>query len=359
MLFVSRMLKQYGMKIKQYLKKTAILLLACLLLFGTACNKKIVLTTGFEEGELFKIDKAVCTRSEYLVYLINMQNMYENAYGDSIWEMNTRDGEPLEEGLKETVLARISRVKVMNLLAEKKKVTLSKDDEKRVKLAASQYYSTLSQSERDFFGLEEKDYENMYREYALANRVYGYLVKDINPEISDDEARTITVSHILIKTYSIDSSGNRVEYDESQRAEAYQKAEDVVNSLFQGEKFDTLVPKYNEDTKSQFMFRRGETDPVYEEAAFNLATDEVSGIVATSEGYYIIRCDNMLDRDETDQNKLNILNQKRNEAFEKEYNEFLGERTGNLNEELWATIHTAEDDTITTSEFFTIYGSTF
>lgn len=333
--------------------------MACLVLFGTACNKKIVLTTGFEEGELFKIDKAVCTKSEYLVYLVNMQNMYENAYGDSIWEMNTRDGEPLEEGLKETVLARISRVKVMNLLAEKKKISLSKDDEKKVAMAAAQYYSTLSQSEKDFFGLGEEDYKKMYREYALANRIYGYLVKDINPEISDDEARTITVSHILIKTYSVDSSGNRVEYDDAQKREAYQKAEDIVNSLFQGEKFDALIPKYNEDEKSQFMFRRGEADPVYEEAAFNLASNEISGIVETSEGYYIIRCDNMLDRDETDRNKLNILNQKRNEAFEKEYNDFLGERTGNLNEDLWESIHTASDDTVNTSEFFTIYGSLF
>ena len=31
---------------------------------------------------------------------INMQNMYENAYGEQIWQMTTADGEPLEEGLK-------------------------------------------------------------------------------------------------------------------------------------------------------------------------------------------------------------------------------------------------------------------
>ena len=345
---------------KSLVKKGMVLLmLALFLLYCASCKKKIVLTTGFEEGELFRIDKSSCSKSEYMVYLINMQNMYENAYGEQIWQMTTADGEPLEEGLKETVLARISRVKVMNLLAAKKKVSLSKEDEKLARAAAKQYYSGLNEEEKKLFGLTEKDFENMYREYALANRVYGFLVKDINPEISDDEARTITVSHIHVKTYSVDSSGNRVEFDDAQKKEAREKIDEAAARLEDGEKFDVISVEYNEDDKPTFLFRRGETDPAYEEAAFNLASEQISEVVETPDGYYIIRCDNMFDRDETDQNKLTILNQKRNEAFEEEYNAFLGERTGNLNESAWGEIHVSRSDTIRTSEFFTIYGTLF
>lgn len=345
---------------KSLVKKGMVLLmLAIFLLSCASCKKKIVLTTGFEEGELFRIDKSSCSKSEYMVYLINMQNMYENAYGEQIWQMTTADGEPLEEGLKETVLARISRVKVMNLLAAKKKVSLSKEDEKLARAAAKQYYSGLNEEEKKLFGLTEKDFENMYREYALANRVYGFLVKDINPEISDDEARTITVSHIHVKTYSVDSSGNRVEFDDAQKKEAREKIDEAAARLEDGEKFDVISVEYNEDDKPTFLFRRGETDPAYEEAAFNLASEQISEVVETPDGYYIIRCDNMFDRDETDQNKLTILNQKRNEAFEEEYNAFLGERTGNLNESAWGEIHVSRSDTIRTSEFFTIYGTLF
>lgn len=340
-------------------KAICLLILAVCFLSMVSCKKKIVLTTGFEEGELFRIDKSSCSTSEYLVYLINMQNMYENAYGEQIWQMTTADGEPLEDGLKETVLARISRVKVMNLLAAKKKVSLSREDEKLAKAAAKQYYSGLGEEERKLFGLTEKDFENMYREYALANRVYGFLVKDINPEISDDEARTITVSHIHVKTYSVDSSGNRVEFDDAQRKEAREKIDEAAARLEDGEKFDVISVEYNEDDKQMFLFRRGETDPAYEEAAFNLASEQISEVVETPDGFYIIRCDNMFDRDETDQNKLTILNQKRNEAFEKEYNAFLGERTGNLNESAWNEIHVTRSDTVRTAEFFTIYGTLF
>ena len=36
-------------------------------------------------------------------------------------------------------------------------------------------------------------------------------IRDINPEISDDEARTIMVEQILIKTYALDGNGKRVD----------------------------------------------------------------------------------------------------------------------------------------------------
>ena len=64
----------------------------------------------------------------------------------------------------------------------------------------------------------------MYEEYALAGKVYEYLIADINPEISDDEARTITVQDILIKTYSLNENGERVPYSTQAKQEAYQRA---------------------------------------------------------------------------------------------------------------------------------------
>ena len=41
----------------------------------------------------------------------------------------------------------------------------------------------------------------------LADKVYRQIISDINPEISDDEARTITVQHILIKTVTENADG--------------------------------------------------------------------------------------------------------------------------------------------------------
>ena len=100
--------------------RLALCLLSMVIVLGfTGCGegKTVVLTTGLSEDEIFKIESEVCTRPEIMLYLTNMQNVYEGVYGPGIWETDT-DGVSIQDSLKETVLARISRVKVLKLLAE-------------------------------------------------------------------------------------------------------------------------------------------------------------------------------------------------------------------------------------------------
>ena len=100
-------------------------------------------------------------------------------------------------------------------------------------------------------------------------------------------------------------------------------------------------------------------DPAFEEAAFNLGTDEISGIIETSQGYHIIKCISTFDRDETDRNKLKIVEQRRKEVFNEEYSGFVGGLTRNLNQELWDSVGFIQNDEITTSNFFQIYQENF
>lgn len=103
----------------------------------------------------------------------------------------------------------MAQVKTMNLLAKQHEVTLDEKEEEKVKEAAHAYYAGLNETEIRKMDISEETIEKLYAEYALADKVYEYIIKDINPEISDDEARTITVEHILIKTYTLDGAGKK------------------------------------------------------------------------------------------------------------------------------------------------------
>ncbi len=324
------------------------------------CNgdKTVVLTTGLSEDEIFKIESEVCTRAEIMLYLTNMQNVYENVYGPDIWETDA-DGVAIEESLKETVLARISRVKVLKLLAEEQGVSLNKEEEKMAEEAGKEYFATLSEAEIEMLGITEELVISMYEEYALADKVYHYLIQDVNPEISDDDARTITVSHILIRTFHVDLNGNVEPYSEAAKEEALQRANEILQLAREGEDFAQLVLMYNEDTRGSISFRKGEMPVAYEEAAFNLATDEISQIVETEYGYYIIKCTNTFNREETDANKIIILGERKEEAFQEVYEEFLGTLTGHLNQKEWDAVTLITDPSVTTSDFFAIYEKYF
>lgn len=317
---------------------------------------RVVLTTGFEEDEVFRIEKSSCTLPEIMVYMTNIKNQYEDAYGEEIWDSAYR-GETLEENIKNTVLARIARIKALNLLAQEHEVSLSQEELKKTAEAAKIYYASLNETERTLMGADEALIAQMYEEYALATKIYEYLIADINPEISDDEARTITVQHILIKTYSLNEENEAVPYSEMDKREAYQRALEVYRRARNGEEFASLIAEYSEDENVSYSFGKGSFEESFEEAAFNLGTGEISGIVETSQGYHIIKCISTFDRDETDRNKMKIVEQRRKEVFSEEYSGFVEGLTRNIDEQLWESVGFIEDSEVNTSSFFEIYHS--
>ncbi|MDE7177873.1 MAG: peptidylprolyl isomerase [Lachnospiraceae bacterium] len=318
--------------------------------FGT----KVVLTTGFEKDEIFRIEANSCKLPELMVYLTTIQNRYENVYGREIWE-TMADGVTLEENVKNIALAQIAQIKTMNLMAEEYEVKLSDEEEARAENAAKAYYETLGDREIELMGITEKTIRALYTELARAEKMYQYTIKDINPEISDDEARTITVQHILIKTYALDGTGKKIEYTQEAKKEAYRRALEAMGLAKDGEDFDALIRRYSEDDKSTYSFGKGEMEEAFETAAFNLGTGEISDVVETEFGYHIIKCINTFDKEETDANKIKIVEQRREEAFGQEYDAYVETLTRNLNEELWDTVNFIHDENVKTQNFFEIY----
>lgn len=346
------------------MKKRAIVIfltLVLLLLSGCGDGKdtKVVLTTGFNKNEIFRIENKSCTLPEIMVFLVNTQNQYESIYGEEIWKTDL-NGVTLEENIKETVLAQLARLKTMNLLAERNAVTLNEEEEQKAAAAAQEYFESLNEQEIEAMQVTEAEIENLYLEYTLAKKVYEYIIKDINPEISDDEARTITVQHILLKTYVLDGTGKKIEYSESEKQKVYEKAEEILKLAKEEDSdFEKLIMDYSEDEKSSYSFGKGEMEQAFEEAAFNLETGEISGIVETSYGYHIIKCINTFNREETDANKVKIVEKRKEEVFGQEYEAFVDTLTRNLNEELWESVTLIHDENVNTMDFFEIYNNYF
>ena len=319
---------------------------------------EIVLTTDFKENEVFRINTESCTTPEMMVYMSTLQAQYESVFGREIWEKDL-GGFTLEQQLKDTILARLAQIKVMNLLAKNYGVTLSEEENALIEKAAAEYLSKLKPGEISAMGVTGEMIEMLYREYAMANKVYSEITKDINPEISDDEARNISVKHILIKTYSLDEKGEKVEYTERQKEDAHKRIREIQKKIRNGEDFDSLVEEYNEDDKSVHIFGKGTMPKEFEEASFNLDTDQISGIVETEYGYHIIKCISTFDRDETDQNKVKIVEERKNEAFNQVYVEFVKGLYSNLNRKLWDSLTFEDNPDCTSTNFFDVYNTYF
>lgn len=331
------------------------------MLMCTACGSggRVVFTTGLGRNEVFRIGSEACTVPELMVYLMNTQSQYERVYGQDVWKV-TLEGVTLEENVKETVLAKIAQIKAMYLLAQSREIVLSETEEIKVEQAAAEYFQSLDEETASLMGIKRTTVEGLYREYALADKVYQYIIQDVNPEISDDEARTITVQHILFRTYTTNGAGSRVDYSDKVKQSVYEKACEIQKSAVVGEQdFVELASRYSEDSTITYSFGKGELDAAFEEAAFSLETGEVSPVVETDAGYHIIKCISTFDREQTDLNKLVIVEQRRRDVFGQEYNAFVGTLARQLNTKLWEEIVLPHTGEINSVDFFEIYQKYF
>ena len=337
-------------------------ILAALLLTGCdaeSLTRKVVFTTGFSDNEVFRIEDSVCSLQEVMVYFINTRNGYESTFGSEIWSAETDDG-TIESKLKDSVLSKTAQIKTMNLLAVEDGIELTEEEQGKVAEAASVYYESLSEADiAAMKGAELSTITKVYEEYTLADKLYDYIIRDINPEISDDEARTITVEQIFLKTYSLDASGEKVTYSDSEKAAVLTKLKSIKSTLLEGTSFEELMAEYNEADEGTISFGKGEMEEIYEETAFNLGTDEVSDIIETSEGYVLIKCISTFNRQETENNKVRIVEERKKEAFGERYDAFAATLTKELNQELWDSITVSAEEGATTSNLWEVYREYF
>ncbi|MBO4702592.1 MAG: peptidyl-prolyl cis-trans isomerase [Lachnospiraceae bacterium] len=320
----------------------------------TACDRTVVVTGGFAEGEVFRINTLSCSRSEMNIYLTNMANAYEATFGEQIWSTSAGNT-TIEDAFKETVLAKVTRIKVLNLMAKEEKITLSGDEKKSLKKAAKAYMKTLSKNEKTELGADEDLVYQMYSEYALAEKVYNSIVDEVNFEISDDDARSITVEQIFIKTYHEDTHGRLTDYSDAAKAEAKERALAIREKAVTESDFESLCALYNEEDESTHTYRRGEMPETYENVAFALEEGEISYVITTDDGYYIVKCISTYERKATNENKEAIINEAKRKAFEEKYNEFLPNVIANINEKEWENIKIIHNADMKTDSFFDIY----
>ena len=325
----------------------------------TACGARVVFTRGLGKEEVFRIGDAVCTVPEMMVYLTNIRNQYESVYGPQVWDIS-RGGIALEDNVRETVLARMAQIKTMYLLAVSRGITLEDREKRQIEKAAAEYFGSLSDEEKELMGVDQDVIRQLYTEYGMADKVYRNIIKDVNPEISDDEARTVTVQQIFLRTCILDDQGNKTACSGEEKEALYEKAREIRRMAVDGEhEFADLASRYSEESDTTFSFGKGEREASFEKAAFALETGEVSQVIETEEGYYIIKCLSTFDKAQTDLNKLMILEERRREVFGEEYDAFVETLARQLNRELWETMTLPKGEGVATADFFDIYRKYF
>lgn len=284
--------------------------------------------------EVFTLNGEACSLTEAKLYLSNYRNIYGNAYGVELWNYDFGEAS-LEDYIKEVTIDELTRIACMEQIAKEQEVELTEEEEAKVKKMAEIYYESLSKEEISYIGASQKNIENYYKNYALAQKLYDSLTQNINIEVSDDEARVIRIQQIYVTSA--------------------ENAAAVNQKLLNGEDFAAVASNYNEAAVVETTVARGVLPENVEEVAFNLDNDAVSGMIQSEDGYYFVKCLNKFEEELTEANKANIIVKREKAQFENAYSDFTEKAEYDFNEKLWDSVTIAEEEDITTDSFFEVF----
>ena len=205
-------------------------------------------------------------------------------------------------------------------------------------VAADAWYATLSdEAIEELHGVTAEQARSMALELALTDALYRRLSAGIDPEVSDDEARRITVEEIRLSTM-----------DEAQA---------VMDMMADGHSFEELMASVGGEGTGTYSFGQREREEEVVRVTFALDKDEISGIVATDEGYSIFKCVSTFNREETDENKRTIVMEARKEAFTEGYEAYAATQTVVRDNALWEQLAVSSAPREVTTSLHSFYRS--
>ena len=344
-------------------KIACVLALACVLLVCGCSNpfsdiKKIEIVSDLGKDELFRINGESCGITEAKIFLVTQKNIYEESYGSEIW-YSKLGGSVFSNYVKSDIKTFLTRFKVLKLMAEEYGAELSAEDVKYSRMAAQELYGRMTDSEKNYVGCTEENVIELFKEFRLIDIYLKEFTEDINMDISEDDARVITIQNILIKTARADDKGNAVELDSAEKEACYEKALHVYELLVNGSDFGTLAGQYSDSEQIEINIERGMLGGRFDEIAFSLEEGQVGEVVETEYGYHIIKCIDSYNEELTVIHKEEMQSEYKSEYYEEAYNKFIENVNARFNDELWSGIALNVNLELSGMDFFTVYYNYF
>lgn len=278
------------------------------------------------------------TLSQIKVIAATEKNHYEAVCGSQIWAVQVQAGDGKKTFsllLAEQIKSFMEQMKIMTLLASEKQVTLTPEEQSDMEQAASEYYHALSKEDIKNMGVSLHDAETVFKDYRLAEKLVDTLTGDVLLEVSDSEAKVITVEEV--KT--------------DQKAKADQVAQAAQQG---GAEFQKCAADAGLSTKTRSLGRAEESKP-YEDAAFALTTGQVSGVIESNGFYYVLKCVNDYDEKATQDRKEKIYQERRWNAFTEIYDKFKSGISLTYSGDPWKSLDLSKENAAENADFFAIY----
>ena len=317
-------------------KQFAAIFTVLICLFLCACGRGS--GPQLERSQLLGIDDVICSWGEAQVFILTQYTAYGREYGDSVWDVSLAEGN-FESYIRDSLMEYLKTMMIAVYAAEQIGVSLSEAEQRAVDLAADSLLADLGSAASRYI-ITRDAVKSAYTHYVMAQIFYRQTVINSKLEISDEEARVISLQIV-----------------ESPAEAGYEQAAELAEKLKTAKSPAETVKEYESVSSRTESVARGSYPEAFETIVFALKQDQWSPVIPGDECYYIVRCLSSYLAAETEQHKTEMALAAREESLNKALTSYA--RTAQLiyNPDLWESWSMKQYADAPAIDFFRYTGS--
>lgn len=294
-----------------------------------------------EEGSgviMMTVGKSNVYKEEVLFYMHQLREKYEGTLGKEIWNIKIVEDQDFGTYALEEIQKMILEVNIICQEAGKREIILDEDEKMEARALAENYMSTLSEEEKAQAGFSIANVTKVYEQNMLASKMYDITTADVNTNISDEEAREVTIQYLKIITNGEDKTGKQIRMNSQEKAEAKKTAQELLKQAKETEDFKTFAQQNSDAAEVELTFGREDGPEDFVTQAFQLETGGFSPVIEAESGYYILYCVSDFDQEAVTAKKEEIIENNQQEAFMKAYEEWSSDYEVVISKPQWDTL---------------------
>lgn len=264
---------------------------------------------------------------------------YVTYMGEDVWESDSDgDGKTIEDTTKDDIMTIIQEWYLLEQNQETYGVTVTDAEMAVIKETAAEFIADNTQEALDQLGATQEYVEKMLYFYVLEDKMQEAIEAEATITVTDADAAQRTFSYImLVGMGETGEDGNYVYYTDEEIEQKVAEAADAVKRAKTD--FDAVAAEYDY-TDITYSYSPDDTsmDAALLEAADALKEGEVSDLVESTNGYFVLRLDSEYDKEASDKNKVSLIAAERVEYYESVVADYMEAATITVDKKQWANV---------------------
>lgn len=246
-----------------------------------------------------------------------MQSMYGAMFGETMWESY---GDTTKTG----VVDGVQQMLVLEKHMDEYSVSISDEEQAKITEAAKAFMDSNEESVLKAMTASQETVERMLSLQLIQVKMRKEMIKDVDREVSDEEAAQKTIQYVLFSTADkTGEDGTATPLTDEEKAELKAQAEQILEAVKGGTDMDEAAKAVDETKTASTLSYGTDNGSIPDElraAADALKDEEVADSVIEAEtGYYVLRMVSTFDQEATENQKQTIITQRENDRFQEIY----------------------------------------